>query len=185
MSDQMKQIGMRIRDLREISDYSVEEMAESCGVSVEEYERYERGETDIPISFLLKLNELLHVDMTELLTGEAPRMKLFSVTRAGKGVDVQRRDHYIYKNLGFNFVHRKIEPLYVTIPTGANRELQPNAHEGQEFDYILSGTMRIVVDGHEVVLHPGDSIYYDSRAPHAMACADDEPVHFLAMVIPE
>ena len=59
MSDQMKQIGMRIQDLREISDYSVEEMADSCGVSVEEYERYERGEKDIPISFLLKLNELI------------------------------------------------------------------------------------------------------------------------------
>ena len=50
---------------------------------------------------------------------------------------------------------------------------------------MLSGVMRIVVDGHEVLLHPGDSIYYDSRAPHAMACAENEPVHFLAMVIPE
>lgn len=185
MSDQMKQIGMRIKDLREISDYSVEEMVQACGVSREEYECYERGETDIPISFLLKLNELFRVDMTELLTGEAPRMKLFSVVRAGKGKDINRRDHYIYKNLGYNFVHRKIEPLYVTIPLEANKELHPNAHEGQEFDYILSGTMKIVVDGHEVLLRPGDSIYYDSRAPHAMTCGGDEPVHFLAMVIPE
>lgn len=185
MSEQVRQIGMRIQDLREISDYTVEEMAQQCGVSAEEYARYEEGEVDIPISFLLKLSELFHVDMTELTTGEAPRLNLFSVTRAGKGRDIQRRNHYIYKNLGYNFVHRRIEPLYVTIPQGANRELSPNAHEGQEFDYILSGTMRIVVAGHEVILRPGDSIYYDSRAPHAMTCADDEPVHFLAMVIPD
>ena len=145
MSEQVRQIAMRITDLREISDCTVAQMAAMCDVSEEEYARYESGETDIPISFLLKLNEIFHVDMTELLTGEAPRLNLYSVTRAGKGQDVQRRDQYIYKNLGYNFVHRKIEPLYVTIPTDAYKELHPNSHEGQEFDYILEGVMKIVV----------------------------------------
>ena len=185
MSDQVRQIAMRITDLREISDFSVAQMAEMCQVSEEEYARYESGETDIPISFLLKLNEIFHVDMTELLTGEAPRLNKFSVTRAGKGVDIQRRDQYIYKNLGYNFVNRIIEPLYVTIPLNENKGLHPNSHDGQEFDYILSGVMKMVVDGHEIILRPCDSIYYDSRAPHAMTCAGDEPVHFLAMVIPD
>ena len=185
MSEQVRQIAMRITDLREISDYTVAQMAEMCGVSEDEYARYESGETDIPISFLLKLSEIFAVDMTELLTGEAPRMDVYSVTRAGKGVDIQRRNHYVYKNLGYNFAHRKIEPLFVTIPLDSNKKLEPNSHDGQEFDYILSGTMKIVVAGRELILHPGDSIYYNSRAPHAMTCAGDEPVNFLAMVIPD
>lgn len=54
MSEQVRQIAMRITDLREISDYTVEQMAALCEVSPEEYARYESGETDIPISFLLK-----------------------------------------------------------------------------------------------------------------------------------
>lgn len=185
MSDQVRQIAMRISDLREISDYTVAQMANACEVSEEDYRAYESGETDIPISFLLKLNEVFHVDMTELLTGEAPRLNLYSVTRAGKGQDILRADHYIYKNLAYNFSHRKIEPLYVVVPTAANRELHPNSHAGQEFDYILEGVMRIVVDGHEVILNPGDSIYYDSSLPHAMQAKGEKPVHFLAMVIPE
>lgn len=185
MSEQVRQIAMRITDLREISDYTVAQMAEICEISPEEYARYESGETDIPISFLLQLNEKFGVDMTELLTGEAPRLNLYSVTRAGKGQLINRRDQYVYKNLAHNFVHRKIEPLYVTIPVEDNKELHPNSHEGQEFDYILSGTMRIVVAGHEVLLQPGDSIYYDSKAPHAMTCAGNEEVQFLAMVIPD
>lgn len=119
MSEQVRQIAMRITDLREISDYTVEQMAALCEVSPEEYARYESGETDIPISFLLKLNEHFGVDMTELLTGEAPRLNLYSVTRAGKGQLINRRDQYIYKNLAYNFIHRKIEPLFVTIPTEA------------------------------------------------------------------
>ena len=184
MSDSVKQIAMRIQDLREISDYTVERMAEALCVPVEEYRKYESGEIDMPISFLVKIGEVFHVDMTELLTGEAPRLNVLSVTRAGKGQDIVRHDQYVYKNLGFNFVHRKIEPLYVTVPPGTNRELKPNSHDGQEFDYILSGVMRLVVGKTEMVLYPGDSVYYDSRTPHAMQAVGDEPVHFLAMVIP-
>lgn len=184
MSEQVKQIAMRILDLREISDYTVERMAAALDVPVEEYRKIESGEIDIPISFLVKVGEVFHVDMTELLTGETPRLNVLSVTRAGKGQDITRHDQYVYKNLGYNFAHRKIEPLYVTIPVGANRDMAPNSHDGQEFDYILSGTMRLRVGKSEAVLKPGDSVYYDSRTPHALQAVGDEPVHFLAMVIP-
>lgn len=185
MSDQVKQIAMRILDLREISDYTVSQMAQACGVTEAAYQSYESGQTDIPISFLLKLNEVFHVDMTELLTGETPRLDVYSVTRKGKGQDITRADQYVYKNLAYNFLHRKIEPLFVTVPPEVNKELEPNSHEGQEFDYILSGVMRIVIGEHEVFLNPGDSIYYDSHTPHAMQAVGNEPVHFLAMVIPD
>ena len=121
------------------------------------------------------------MDMTELLTGETPRLSVLSVTRAGKGQDIIRHDQYTYKNLAYNFAHRKIEPLYVTVPPDTNREMVPNSHEGQEFDYILSGVMRMIIGKHEVVLHPGDSVYYDSRTPHAMQAVGDEPVQFLAI----
>ncbi len=184
MSDQVKQIAMRILDLREISDYTVERMAAALEVPVEEYKKIESGELDIPISFLVKVGEVFHVDMTELLTGEAPRLSVLSVTRAGKGQDIVRHGQYVYKNLAYNFQHRKIEPLYVTVPPETNEELVPNSHEGQEFDYILSGVMRIVIGKNDLLLNPGDSVYYDSRNPHAMQAVGDEPVHFLAMVIP-
>ena len=184
MSDQVKQIAMRILDLREISDYTVERMAAALDVPVDEYRKIESGEIDIPISLLVKIGEVFHVDMTELLTGEAPRLNVLSVTRAGQGQDITRHDQYVYKNLAFNFVHRKIEPLYVTVPPETNKELTPNSHDGQEFDYILSGVMRLVIGKNDLLLYPGDSVYYDSRQPHAMQAMGGESVHFLAMVIP-
>ncbi len=184
MSDQVKQISLRILDLREISDYTVERMAAALDVPVDEYRKIESGEIDIPISLLVKIGEVFRVDMTELLTGEAPRLNVLSVTRAGKGEDIIRHGQYVYKNLGSNFAHRKIEPLYVTVPVGVNDALVPNSHDGQEFDYVLSGHMRIVIGRNDLVLDPGDSVYFDSHTPHAMAAIGDEPVHFLAMVIP-
>lgn len=184
MSDSMKQIAMRIEDLREAAEYTVEKMAEMLGISAEEYRRYESGEADMSISSLVKLSEIFHVDMTELLTGQAPRLNTLSVTRAGQGRLTDCHDQYVYKNLAYNFIHRKIEPMYVTVQPEDNKQLTPNSHEGQEFDYILSGTMHIVIGKNDLVLHPGDSVYYDSRMPHAMEAAGDEPVQFLAIVIP-
>ena len=184
MSDQVMQIARRIRALREISDYSVGQMAEACGVSCAEYEAYESGSIDIPISFLLKLAERFHVDMTEMLTGEAPRLRVYSLTRAGKGVEVERRQHYIYKNLAYNFIHRKIEPLYVTVLPGTNPDMIPSAHDGHEFDYVLEGTLKIRIDDRELFLRPGDSVYFDSSHPHALQAAEGNAVKMLAMVIP-
>ncbi len=186
MSDykQVNDIAMRIKDLREISDYTVEQMAEILNISVTDYKKLENGEVDFPISYLLKVSETFKVDTTELLTGKSPHMNVYTITRNGQGHDIVRHDHYVYKNLAFNFQNRKVEPLFVTVPPNTNRKMRPNSHEGQEFDYILSGTMRIVIGENELILRPGDSVYYDSLHPHAMQAIGDEPVNFLAIVIP-
>ena len=50
MNDQLKQIGERLRGLRDVLDISVEEMAETIGIDNEKYEKIEKGEMDITIS---------------------------------------------------------------------------------------------------------------------------------------
>jgi len=184
VSDQVKQIAQRVKELREISDLTVTEVASQVGVSVAEYEACESGRADMPISMLLKLSELYNVDTTTILTGEAPRLSVCAVTRKNMGTPITRSSHYIYKNLAYNFNHRKIEPLLVTVEPGVNREMQTNSHPGHEFDYILKGTMYLKVGSQEIIMHEGDSAYYDSIHPHAMRAAGDEACVFLAMVIP-
>ena len=114
MSDQVAQIAERIRELREISGRTVEQVATLISIPVADYEALEAGTYDVPISVLLKLSSLYHVDTNTILTGEAPKMNIFALTRKGMGVDIDRRTHYHYTNLAYNFAHRKIEPLLVT-----------------------------------------------------------------------
>ena len=148
MSDPVKQVAMRILDLREISDYTVDKMAEVLNVPVEEYRKYESGEVDMPISFLVKIGEVFHVDMTELLTGEAPRLNVLSVTRAGKGQEeTSCHDQYVYRNLAYNFVGRKIEPMYVVVDPEDNKTLTP------------SRIMRAVMD-HAGVQSPAHTVMF-------------------------
>ena len=56
-------------------------------------------------------------------------------------------------------------------------------HEGQEFDYILSGTLKVIVNGKEKILNEGDAIYYDSSKPHGMIAVSKEGCRFLAYLV--
>jgi quercetin dioxygenase-like cupin family protein len=58
-----------------------------------------------------------------------------------------------------------------------------NAHPGQEFEYLLEGSLRVVVDRHEVVLAAGDSIYFDSGHPHGIQALGGAPAKFVAVII--
>jgi transcriptional regulator with XRE-family HTH domain len=184
LTDQVKQVGKRIRELREVYDKTPEAVAKETGVELHDYLSYERGEEDIPISLLIKLAKLYDVDTTTILTGEAPRLSVCALTRKDMGVEILREHHYIYKNLAYNFTGRKIEPLLVTVNPGVNPEMKTDRHPGHEFDYVLEGVLHLKVGSHDMLLEPGDSAYYDSIYPHAMESGSDKPCKFLAMVIP-
>ena len=184
MNDQIRQIADRIRGMRDIAQLSVETCAQDLGIPVETYRRYESGEIDIPASFLYQVAGKFHVEMSSLLTGEEPRLRVYAVTRAGRGVKVERRRDYGYQSLAFNFVDKKMQPFLITIEPRPESEPVPmNAHPGQEFNYMLEGTVLAVVDNHEVLLSPGDSIYFDSRHGHGMKAVGGRPARFVAVIL--
>ncbi len=80
MQEKIKEIASRVRELRELSEISVEKMAEYLQVSKEIYEKYENGTEDIPASILFEIAHRLQVDMATLLTGgeEPPHERFHS-----------------------------------------------------------------------------------------------------------
>ena len=115
MKEKMKEIAQRVSELRELSEVGPDEMADHLNVPVETYMNYEEGINDIPASVLYEIAQKLNVDMGLLLTGEETRMHIFTVTRKGKGVRVERRKQYKYENLAEKFIHKKAEPFIVTV----------------------------------------------------------------------
>lgn len=184
MQEKIKEISSRIHELRELSDISEEEIAKSLSIPVETYHQYDTGEADIPASILFEIAQFLKVDMTLLLTGEEPRMHIFTVTRKGKGPTVERRKAYKYQNLGPNFIHKKAETFLVVVEPGStDPEHSMSSHPGQEFDFVLEGTLKIKIHDNEIILEEGDSIYFDSGYDHAMEAVGDKPAKFLAMIV--
>ena len=182
MSDDLKMIAERLKGLREIMDVSLQEAAITCGISTKDYEKYEEGNIDIPVSVLHSMAKKYNFDLTTLISGDEPRMENYSLTRNGRGVSVERRKEYKYQSLAQGFMHRKAEPFLVTVAPGSNKEIHFNSHPGQEFNYIIEGQLQIVYDGKEMVLEEGDSLYFDASKLHGMKALGNREVKFLAII---
>lgn len=184
MSNQIKQIASRIRELRDIAGISAESLAVELDIPAETYKEYEGGEIDIPIGFLYKLANKYNVDLTAILTGENPRLHTYCLVRKGKGINVDRKNPYKYQNLAYNFVDKKSEPFSVCVEPSADDEpIHLNSHPGQEFNYVLEGSLMIYLDGHQLVLNEGDSLYFDSSCNHGMKAIGGKQAKFLAIII--
>jgi mannose-6-phosphate isomerase-like protein (cupin superfamily) len=184
MADEVREITARVRVLREIEEISGETLAKELGFDPEEYNKWESGEKDFPIGVLVEIAARFKVDLTELVSGETPKLKTYCLTRAGNAPEVSRRPMYTYWNLAYNFHRKKGEPFLVEAnPDTESKPLSLNTHPGQEFDYVLEGRLLISVGGHEMELGPGDSIYYDSNEPHGMKAIGGGRARFLAMVL--
>ena len=102
----------------------------------------------------------------------------------GAGVSVERRKAYKYEALASGFRDRKADPFIVTVePTPADAPMHLNSHEGQEMNYVLEGRLLLSLNGKELMLNVGDSLYFDSSLPHGMKALDGRPVRFLAIIM--
>jgi transcriptional regulator with XRE-family HTH domain len=184
MTEQIQLIAERIKELREIAGISAESFANELNIETELFLKYESGTTDIPVGFLYKVAHRFNLELSALLMGDQPKLHVYSLVRKGKGLNVNRRKQYEYESLAYNFILKKAEPFIVTAtPDSENLPLEFNSHPGQEFNYVLEGTLMIVVDGHEIILNEGDSIYFDSGYQHAMKAMNNHQTRFLAFIV--
>lgn len=182
MNIQIKQIAERLRALRESLELTPEQAAEKCGAPTEEYQQYESGDYDIPMSFICQAADSFGVATTALLVGDDPHAQVFFVTRKGTGASVERTKAYKYQALAYGFRHPKAEPFEVTVEPN-DIPLTLNTHFNQEFNYVLEGTLLLRIAGNDLILNEGDSIYFDATRPHGMKALNGKRVKFLAVII--
>jgi transcriptional regulator with XRE-family HTH domain len=176
-------IGERLKGLREVLDLSVEEIAETCGITPEAYQKMERGESELHVSNLQKIAKKYGISLDELMFGEEPHMSSYFITRKGKGQSVERRKAYHYESLASGFRGRKADPFIVRVePKPDGTPLEKNSHANQEFNMVLEGSMELFIGEKRLTLNEGDSIYFDSTQPHCMRALNGQPVKFLAII---
>ena len=186
MDHKISEIAQRISAMRDLCDFSVEEMAETVNVTPEEYIEYESGTRDFSFTFLYNCAEKFGIDIIELLTGDNPHLSDFTVVKKGKGLPIKRRAGFEYQHLAANFKDKVSEPFVVIAPyseENLSKDIPVSSHEGQEFDYVLEGSLRFVCDDHVVELEAGDSVYYNSGKPHGMVASSKKGCTFLAVVM--
>ena len=182
----IKEVAGRIRAWREDFDLTMQEMADATGRSVAEYAAQESGEQDLSFTFLYKCAKKLGVDVIELLTGETPHLKGYSLVRAGDGLSIKRRAGFEYLHKAPHLGNKLAEPFVVTAPYLEDEQDKPihlSYHKGMELDYIISGKLRFAYEENIEEVGPGDTLMYDSGRGHGMIAIGGEPCVFLAIVM--
>ena len=176
MCDPIQSIATRLRGLREALELTQEEVAASCNLPVGQYREMESGTADFSVNVLQTISRHYGISLDVLMFGEEPKMNAYFITRAGKGVSVERQKAYKYEALAAGFRDRKIDPFIVTV--------EPAADDApMHLNYVLEGRLLIGLNGKEIVLNTGDSLYFDSGLPHGMKALDGKTVRFLAIIM--
>ncbi|MBQ7134569.1 MAG: AMP-binding protein [Ruminococcus sp.] len=182
----IQEMASRIRELREIQNLTVEQMAKKTDVTVEEYLSCEQGKSDLNFAFIYRCAMALSVNVTDIIEGYSPNLKSYSVTRAGLGQKVAQAHGMTYYNLAYAFQNRIAEPLYVRSiydENAQNQDIELTTHEGQELDIVIEGNLMVQVGEHKEILGPGDTIYFDSDKPHGMIAVNGKDCVFYAIVL--
>jgi len=178
--ENINEIAARIRELREVCDYTQETLAKELNVDPEAYKGYEQN-GDFPISVIYEIANKFGVDFNELVTGEPSRIDTYQVVRRGKGRSISRYPGYRFKDLAFRYADKVMQPLLVTLePDDAPAKLV--SHAGQEFNLVLKGTIAVVFEDREIILNEGDSIYFNPTYLHGQRCVGDSKARFLTMI---
>ena len=184
--NQLMEIALRIREMREILGYSKQKMADMTEVSEETYRLYETGTVDLPFTFMHKCAKVFGLEITDLLEGQSAKLSGYTVTRRGKGLVTASEDGITIQDMAPMFRKKLATPYWVTYQYSSelqNLPIHTTTHAGQEFNLVIKGAMRIKVGDHVEVLREGDSIFYKSSTPHGMIAIDGQDCVFLSMIM--
>ncbi len=180
-------VGAKIATLRESLGLTVAELAERCECDRSVIEKLEAGEVAASLAPLIKITRALGVRLGTLLDDDAhvgpvvtrkdeaastERVKDLETSSGGGTLD--------FFSLAEGKTSRHMEPFMIMVNPAADREL--SAHEGEEFIYVLDGSVEIEYGKDVHTLSAGDSIYYDSIVPHQVRAASPSPARILAVV---
>ncbi len=185
VTNELMEMAQRIREMREIEEMSVEELAQKTEVSVDEYKAYESGQKDLPFTFIHKCALAFGIELSDLLGGSSPHLSSYTITRKGRGRETAREDGIEIKNLAPLFRNKLGEPYWVKYEYNESLQNSPihtTKHAGQEFDLVLSGSLKVRIGDNVETLEEGDSIFYNSSTPHGMIAVNGKDCLFLAVV---
>ena len=186
--DSTKIVGAKIKSLRETREISVSELAERTGLAEEQIARIEDN-IDIPsLAPLIKIARALGVRLGTFLDDQDDhgavvcRKQETSETISFSNNAMDARTHMHYRALSKSKADRHMEPFIIDIDTTDNLDYALSSHEGEEFIFVMEGTVEVAHGKKKYVIEAGDTIYYDCIVPHHVHGFEGQAAKILAVV---
>jgi transcriptional regulator with XRE-family HTH domain len=183
-------IGEKLEALRNSREMSVQELAQAVRLDTVVISQIERGVTTPPVGTLIKLASAFNVNVSYFFEDELSNRKV-EVVRAEEHRRIQRNTSrpqsplsYVYESLAFRKRDKKMEPFLIEFDIDVEEDIPPIKHGGEEFLYILEGQVEVQMGDERITLYQGDSIYFESKVPHAFVGRGHRKPKAIAVVYP-
>jgi quercetin dioxygenase-like cupin family protein len=185
--DEVAAVGATIRSRRRQRGLSLRDLSRLTGFSIGFLSLVERGQSSLALTSLYKVAKALESEVADFFQpngGVPEEHPPPHVTRASEHAELSiAGSNRTYQLLSDRAPDRVLEPLLVTVqPTETVEE--PYSHDGEEFAYVLSGSLLVIVAGTPYDLGPGDSIYFPATVPHAIHNTSDAVARVLWVLTP-
>ncbi|MDC1106570.1 cupin domain-containing protein [Prolixibacteraceae bacterium] len=181
-------IGQRIMTLRETLQIDKATLCERGQLALSHLEKIESDKHIPSISTLIRISRALGVRVGTFIDDA----KNIGPVVHRKG-DNSQHDHIsmhpVYDNhkvdympLAYNKASRHMEPFLIHLEQGQNCGYQKSSHEGEEFIYVLEGSIDIEYGKDIYHLEQGESMYYDSIVEHRISTTEADGAKVLANI---
>ncbi|PLY01420.1 MAG: Cro/Cl family transcriptional regulator [Desulfuromonas sp.] len=181
-------IGLKIRRLRQERRLTLQSLSDATGLSKPLLSQIENDQVIPPIATLLRISKALKVGLHTFFQEDDHAEKCLLVRAEGRH-ELRRRSladtppaPYTYHSLAYGKRNKNMEPFLVEFQIDEWREELQVSHEGEEFLFLLEGSLEMHFGEQVMTLNPGDSVYYESTEPHGFVARGSQPARALAVL---
>lgn len=177
----MENIYERIRSLRANMNMTLKELSEKSGLSISFLSQVERGNSSLAITSLQKIADVFNVSMSSFFESTVSN-SFFTPVEGRKSFQIERSNS-VFARLGGDFSGKVLEPIHIILAPRQEKDVVFN-HPGEEFYYILKGSVLMTVGEKEYEMNEGDTIHFPSMLDHTWSNPTEESVHMIAVLTP-
>lgn len=178
----MAHFASQVRERRALAKLSLSQLAERSGVTKAAISKIERRDVQPSLDVAARLAEALGVTLSEMLH-QTQRARVV-VLRAGEQVEAHSADGGVTRRvLSPTFDQAGLEFIQFLIAPGATTGVFPPHRYGtEEYIFVLEGRMTLRINGDDVDLRAGDSLYYEAQCVHELLNPGKKPVVGFAVI---
>lgn len=162
-------IGSKIKELRIQKNLTQEELADRAELSKGFISQLERNLTSPSIATLVDILQCLGTNLEEFFSGTSSEQVVFKKSDYFEKYDSELKN--VIKWIIPNAQKNIMEPILLTLEAGGST-YPDNPHEGEEFGYIINGSITLYIGNRHYKVKKGESFYFTANKQHYIKASE-------------